>query len=507
MTAFALAAVMAAAPDTLWTGVTSGGVYASVDLGDVSGDGVPDVACGVNFWDDQPTLWGISGADGQTLWTSEQCKGIYQDEGLVAAPDIDGDGWGDLLMATPGGYAPPGRCLIAVSGATGDVIWQWSAYESVPGGTGWGYSCALMEDWTGDGHPEALGGFGTTGSSGTGLAACLDGQSGDTLWTTRADDAVEDIMSVPDANGDQVQEVCLGIGGNSYTTGTLVLLDGSTGGQLWSADGGGDVMGLGLLDREDTTPLIVTSTWDGQCRAFDQGGTEQWANSGLGGWLLDVCGGPDLNGDGTGEAAVAGDDGGTICLSGYDGELLWSYPTGSNTWSVAWAESVWVGGQPIPCVAGGAVNGKKVTLVDATGGDLVWEQSFSERVYNVSVVSPLSPSYPSPVVIAGLQDQQPEPDHAWALATSLETGVSGETGGRLPGSLRVSNPATGSMTVLPPRGSWSLRVYDLSGRLVHEAIVSGETEVGLSGWAPGCYLVRVTDGRGPAQTRTVTVLR
>lgn len=507
MTALAMAVILAAAPDTLWTNVTSGGVYSSVDMGDVSGDGVPDIACGVNFWDDQPTLWGISGADGDTLWTSDECKGIYQDEGLVATPDADGDGWGDLLMATPGGYEPPGRSLIAVSGADGSIIWQWSAYNAVPGGTGWGYSCCLMEDWTGDGHPEAAGGFGTTGSSGTGLAACLDGLSGDTLWTAWADDAVEDIIAVPDANGDGVQDICLGIGGNSYTTLTLVLLDGSTGEQLWAADGGGDVMGLALLDRQDTTPLIVTSTWDGQSRAFNLGGTEEWANTGLGGWLLDVAGGPDLNGDGVSEAALAGDDGGTICLNGADGEILWSYPTGSNTWSVAWADSVWVDGEPIPCVAGGAVNGKRVTLVDATSGDLVWEQAFTERVYNVNVVSPLDPAYPSPVVMAGLQDQQPEPHHAWALATSLETAVTQGGAGSSGGGLRVSNPSTGSMTVVPPGGSWSLRVYDLSGRLMHKGTVSGETAVDLSGWASGCYLVRVSDGEGSAHARSVTILR
>lgn len=507
MTALALAVLFAAAPDTLWANVTTGGVYASVSLGDVSGDGIPDVACGLNFWDDQPTLWAMSGAEGDTLWTSDQCKGIYQDEGLVASPDVDGDGLGDILMATPGGYDPPGRCLIAVSGATGDVIWQWSAYNAVPGGTGWGYCCDLMDDWTGDGHPEAIGGFGTTGSSGTGLAACLDGLSGDTLWTTWAEDAVEDIMAVPDVNEDNVQEVCLGIGGNSYATGTVVLLDGSTGSQLWSADGGGDVMGLALLDREDTTPLIVTSTWDGQSRAFNLGGTEVWANTSLGGWLLDVCGGPDLNSDGIGEAALAGDDGGTVCLNGSDGEVLWTYATGSNTWSVAWAESVWVDGQPVPCVAGGAVNGKRVTLVDAATGELVWEQPFTERVYNVSVVPPLDPAYPSPVVMAGLQDQEPEPHHAWALATSLETGVTEGPAGRPGGFFRVSNPCRASMVVKPPRGSWRLRVYDLSGRLMHRSTITGETVLDLVGWSSGCYLVRVFDGEGASYVRTVTVLR
>ena len=505
MLSLLLAVIAAAAPDTLWSNVTSGGVYASAGLTDVSGDGVVDVVCGVNFWDDQPTLWAMSGADGDTLWTTDQCKGIYQDEGLAAAPDADGDGFADVLLATPGGYDPPGRSLIMVSGADGGIVWQWSAYQSVPGGTGWGYCCALMEDHSGDGYPEVIGGFGTSGSSGTGLAACLDGQTGDTLWTAWAEDAVEDIMAVPDANGDGIEDVCLGIGGNSYTSYTLVLCDGSTGQTLWSADGGGDVMGLGLLDRQDTTPLIVTSTWDGQSRAFNLGGTEQWANTGLGGWLLDIAGGPDLNGDGVSEAALAGDDGGTICLNGADGQILWSYPTGSNTWSVAWADSVWIDGEAVPCVAGGAVNGRRVTLVDATTGELVWEQPFSERVYNVSVVPSLSASRPSPVVMAGLQDQEPQPHHAWALATSLETGLFGDPATPSE-TLRVTNPCRGVMTVRPPAAGSVISVYDLSGRRVASRTADGETEIDIAGWAAGCYLVRAKAPDGATAALSVTVL-
>lgn len=505
MLSLLLSVMVAAAPDTLWSNVTSGGVYASAGLPDVSGDGVADVVCGVNFWDDQPTLWAMSGADGDTLWTTDQCKGIYQDEGLMAAPDADGDGFADVLLATPGGYDPPGRSLIMVSGSDGEIVWQWSAYQSVPGGTGWGYCCDLMEDWTGDGYPEAVGGFGTSGSAGTALAACLDGATGDTLWTVWADDAVEDIMAVPDASGDEVEEVCLGIGGNSYTGSTLVLCDGATGATLWSADGGGDVMGLGLIDRQDTTPLIVTSTWDGQSRAFDLGGTEQWANASIGGWLLDVAGGPDLNADGVSEVALAGDDGGTICLDGATGEVLWSYPTGSNTWSVAWAESVWTGGEAVPCIAGGAVNGRRVTLVDATTGGLVWEQPFSERVYNVNVIPALPGSAPSPVVMAGLQDQEPQPHHAWALATSIETGVSGGPAAG-PEVLGVSNPCRGAMTVRPPAAGSVVSVYDLSGRRMVRRTVDGETVIDVGGWAAGCYLVRAETPGGITSARSVTVL-
>ena len=151
--------ITASAPDTLWANVTSGGVYSTVDIGDIDGDGVPDVASGLNYFDDEPTLWCLSGASGDTIWTSDQYNGIYQDEGLAGVPDMNGDGYGDILMATPGGYVPPGRCLILISGMDGSLIWLWSAYENIPTGAGWGYSCCQIEDQTGDNLPEFLGGL------------------------------------------------------------------------------------------------------------------------------------------------------------------------------------------------------------------------------------------------------------------------------------------------------------------------------------------------------------
>ena len=319
--------LITSAPDTLWSNVTSGGVYSTVEVGDLNGDDVPDVVSGVNFWDDQPTLWCLSGADGDTLWTSGDYKGIYQDEGLTGVSDMNGDGYNDVLLVTPGGYAIPGRCMILVSGVDGSLIWQWSAYENVPSGAGWGYGCCAMEDQTGDSLPEFLGGFGSTGSANTSVAVCLDGAAGDTLWTRTTADAVEDVLAVVDVTGDGVQEAYLGIGGSSYTDMTLELVDGSNGSLLWSRNGGGDVMCVAAVDREDTVPWLVSSSFSGQVRCYDLGGDSLWARN-IGGMLLDVEAGADLNGDGISEIAVAGDNSGTLCLDGATGNTLWSYPTG-----------------------------------------------------------------------------------------------------------------------------------------------------------------------------------
>ncbi len=493
----------ASAPDTLWANVTSGGVYSTIDIGDIDGDGVPDVASGLNYFDDEPTLWCLSGASGDTLWTSDQYNGIYQDEGLAGVQDMNGDGYGDILMATPGGYAPPGRCLILISGIDGSLIWLWSAYENMPAQAGWGYSCCLMEDQTGDNLPELLGGFGSRGGANTSAAACLNGATGDTLWTRTTVDATMDILAVPDVTGDGVQEIYLGIGGNSYTDYTLELVDGSDGSLIWSRNGGGDVMCVSAVDRVDTVPWMVSSSFSGEVQCYSLGGDSLWARD-LGGMLLDVEAGPDINGDGIAEIAVAGDNSGTICLDGATGVTLWSYATGSNTWSVAWADSVYTGGSWVPCIVGGSINGKRITLVDALSGDLIWEQQFTERVYNVSTIYMETVS-PSPIVLAGLQDKQSQPYHAWAFLSSTGTSCGENPPEAFTGSIVQRNPLKGIMILTPPEGEWNCGIYDLSGRLVWSGILNGEETVDLSSWTSGVFFVTLSNGSIEIK-RTVTVL-
>jgi outer membrane protein assembly factor BamB len=492
--------LLAQTPQVLWSNVTSGGVYCTVDMGDINGDDISDVVCGVNFWDEEPTLWALSGSDGSAVWTSDAHNGIYSDEGMVRFPDVNGDGIHELLMATPGGYNPPGRTLRLVSGADGSLVWEWAACQVMPAYTGWGYSCAELPDVNGDGVSEAVGGFGTSGSSGSGLAVCVDGATGDSIWTRWQPDAVSSLALLADVDGDELEDVLAAVGGNGYTTLTAMLLSGATGETLWQNSPGGDCMSVAAVDRTDTFPWAVFCTFNGLVVCYDAGGSFQWSYTGSG-MFLEVTGGPDLNGDGISEVALAADDGGVVCLSGSDGSVIWSYPSGANTWSVAWVDPVLIQGDEVPCVAAGAVNGRAVTLVNALTGQPVWQMAFDERVYNVSTAGL---SYPSPVVVAGLQDQQSTPEHAWALASSTELQVSG-AGPAVPP--RWLNPSSGLLVLaLPHQSAVEAMVFDLTGRIVLSGNVPPGNRTMAGELRPGCYLVRTETADG-IHLEKVTVIR
>ncbi len=497
-----LAMIGAEAPEVLWSTVNSGGVYATVRVGDIDGDSVEDIVCGVDYMDPEPSLWCISGASGNSIWTSDQCGGFYRDKGLSPVPDVTGDGYADLVLAVPASDVVSNPCALLVSGASGEIEWFWNAFTGFPGGTGWGLSSTWLSDFTGDSYAEVVCGFSTTTQTGTGGVACLDGNTGELQWLRHTEDAVSDLLALPDITGDEVSDIAVGIGGSFYTDNTVMVLNGATGGLIWQTEGGGDVMSLCLVDRADTDPCIACCTFTGGVRCFSTGGEQVWQQT-VSGILLDIDEGPDLNLDDTSELALAGDNGGCYCLSGADGSTVWNYPSGDNTWSVAWADSVMLEEDWTPCVAAGSVNGRTVSLINAVNGELVWDHQFDELVNNVTVVPSLGSS-PSQVVIAGLQDQQPLPNHAWALATSLETSIEqfGNSGNY---PVLLANPCSSPIIFTAPSQGWSAGIYDLTGREVESITLQESVLNASSALRPGCYFV-LFSGDGVRVGHTVAVL-
>lgn len=343
-------------------------------LGDVNGDGVPDVAFSSPTASELGLFRGrvrvMSGRNGAILRTLEG-EADYDrfGESLASAGDVNGDGFADFIIganpqfAATQGASPPyvGRARV-YSGADGSVLRTFMtgvAGDFFAGSVGGG------EDMNNDGFDDLIVGapednsvIGAEGSvrvysGGDGsLLHLIDGDSLGAVGVGHMFGA--SVAMLGDLNADGYADFVVGspsLGGSASQIGSARVISGLDGQVIYAffGDAPGDRFGVAVANAGDanadgTDDVIVGASWanaswfrGGMARVFSGAdGAELFTIPGSGSVHLlgrSVDGAGDVNGDGFDDVIVGARNGGTSgpgsghaqVYSGLDGSLLFTH--------------------------------------------------------------------------------------------------------------------------------------------------------------------------------------
>jgi hypothetical protein len=242
-------------------GNPAGGAYqgmSAAGVGDIDGDGVPDVALGSPL-DSGGGAQVLSGSDGSTLFLgTTEAPGSAYGGALAGLGDWNGDGRDEFAVsATSEGV---GGLLRIYDGASGALLVAHAG--DAPGG-GFGAALLRVADRTGDGIDELLAGVPLASTSQgfkAGAARLIDPVSGVTLLLLEGDVAQGRfgiaLAALPDVDGDGLDDFVVGAtqtsGPGTAAAGYVEARSGRHGAALWSRHGApGDVYGAALAIVED----------------------------------------------------------------------------------------------------------------------------------------------------------------------------------------------------------------------------------------------------------------
>jgi hypothetical protein len=227
----------------------------AVAMGDVTGDGKPDLVVGARFArGENGAVHVYSGADGSLVRSHGSVLISAQLGASVACTDVNRDGYADVIAGGPHAYRfglkNAGRVQV-FSGRDGSTLYDFCGEES---GLQFGESVAAA-DLNGDGCPEVLVGAplaGLKNKPGTGVVYAYSGKDGSFLREFRGPrqwSMAGQSIAVADLDRDGVPEVIAGAADFNPkqlpSDGSVLVFSGRTGGLLNELTGDSRVRGLG----------------------------------------------------------------------------------------------------------------------------------------------------------------------------------------------------------------------------------------------------------------------
>jgi len=263
-------------------------------ISDISGDSINDVVVG--FGGGNEMVYALNGVTGAKLWEFGDSVNYGDGDinGLAVDTDWNGDGSPDVLVSQSGNeFTGEGKfSAYLLDGLTGTQIWRidhsatrmmkdpiintedGGAVSSHASGATTGEIIGFDRTgqiiWTfptlrvawGLAEIENIGGLSTSdviAADVGGNVYAIAGNNGTQIWTASIGNSfIQDIFIIPDLNGSGTDDIVI-----SALTGTLNILEGSTGANLFSLYTGGTILGACILGdlNNDALPEVGAGTY------------------------------------------------------------------------------------------------------------------------------------------------------------------------------------------------------------------------------------------------------
>jgi outer membrane protein assembly factor BamB len=340
---FCLDGASSGTASTVWSIETADGVSGGSPWGDQAiepasdgdGGGDPDLLL-ATAWGGR-TAYRLDGLAGAIQWRFDTY--LAPDSGWVYSLADLGDLTGDSVPEVAFGAGSDNNSLYVVDGASGpgqaSVVWQWAAPDAV-------LSVRNIGDVNGDLENDVVAAVGDFGEE----VVCLDGGTalpgGHVLWSypTGSGIIANAVGVLPDVTGDGVAEALAVVW--TLDGSAVRALDGATGSLLWASTVVNDY-GMMVDVLEDVTgdgkPEVIASSWENAVTVLNGAdGSLVWKTpvgtvNGGDVWTARAIG--DLDGDGHEDVIAGSFDYHVYALDGIDGHVLWAYDTGNRVFSVA----------------------------------------------------------------------------------------------------------------------------------------------------------------------------
>ena len=205
---------------------------------------------------------GIAAAQSVTIYDFPgYTAGELYGESLTSTPDLDGDGWDDLLIASPKGAGGKGY-VKAISGHSGVELYT---LQGAVAGDSFGQALGGLSDLDGDGRAEIIVGspLASGVAPGSGMAQVFSGATGTAMWTLSGDSAQDHfgwaVTGLADVDGDGSADFAVAAiddDGAGNSSGSVRLFSGATGAKLFDIAGNAPTQLFGFA-------LVALDDWNG----------------------------------------------------------------------------------------------------------------------------------------------------------------------------------------------------------------------------------------------------